>query len=148
MKKTIKSRLIAVHGDEVLVLKKLGSPLRYTLPGGIRKPKETAGETLVREVGEEIKLKLSEKQFTFLFSLKKKEKRDRQVKHYFLLEMEAEPIKVREKHKFERALWLEWREALPFMDKMDRKAIRSHFGGSTNNTNKANGYKVPPRLAM
>ena len=148
MKKTVKSRLIAVYGDKVLVLKKVGDPLRYTLPGGAKKAKESPAGTLIREVREEIKLKLAEAQIEFLFSQTKKGNGGHHLKHYFLIELEQAPIKVREKDKFEAALWLEWKEALPFMDKMDRKAVRYHFKGAANKTKKANGNKVPPRIAM
>lgn len=140
--------MIAVHGDKVLVLRKIGVPLRYTLPGGVKKRKETATETLIREVGEEIELVLSKKQLVPLCTFKKRVGPSPQVKSYFLMEMEATPIKVREVDKFETALWLDWKEALPFMDKMDRMAIRSHFKGSGKLTKKKNGYKIPPRLAM
>lgn len=150
MKKTVKSRLIAVHKDKVLVLKKVGSPLRYTLPGGVKKQKETESETLIREVGEEIKLKLSEKQFDFYFSNIRKGKMNDTVKNYYLIQLKPKDIKVKEKHKFEAALWLEWKEALPFMDRMDRTAVRSYFKslGRKIKKSKTNGYKVPPRLAM
>lgn len=150
MKKTVKSRLIAVHKDKVLVLKKVGSPLRYTLPGGVKKQKETESETLIREVGEEIKLKLSEKQFDFYFSHIRKGKMGDTIKNYFLIQLKPREIKVKEKHKFEAALWLEWKEALPFMDRMDRSAVRSYFKslGRKIKKSKTNGYKVPPRLAM
>src|SRR5690606_26340423 len=135
MKKTVKSRLIAVHGDKVLVLKKVGEPLRYTLPGGAKKGKEAPEETLLREVGEEIKLKLSGTQIEFLYAQNKKNKEGRRLKHYFLTELQPDPIKVREKDKFEAVLWLSWKEALPFMDKMDRKAVRTHFKGTEKKTN-------------
>jgi len=148
MKKTVKSRLIAVHGDKVLVLKKIGAPLRYTLPGGVKKKKETAIQTLIREVGEEIELQPLEKQLLPLCALKRKGKQRSQVKNYFLMETQAAPIQVLEKDKFETALWLNWREAQPFMDKMDRRAVRFHFKGSDITNKKTNGYKVPPRLAM
>lgn len=150
MKKTVKSRLIAVHKDKVLVLKKVGSPLRYTLPGGAKKQKETESETLIREVGEEIKLKLSEKQLDFYFSNVRKGKMNDTVKNYYLIQLKPKDIKVKEKHKFEAALWLEWKEALPFMDRMDRTAVRSYFKslGRKIKKSKTNGYKVPPRLAM
>lgn len=148
MKKTVKSRLIAMHKDKVLVLRKVGGPLRYTLPGGVKKKKETESETLVREVGEEIKLKLSEAQLSFYLSHTKKGKMGNMVKNYFLVQMKPRAIKVKEKYKFEEALWLEWKEALPFMDKMDRMAVRSYFKSLGRKTNKENGYKVPPRLAM
>lgn len=148
MKKTVKSRLIAIHKDKVLVLRKVGTPLRYTLPGGVKKRKETESETLVREVGEEIKLKLSEEQLSFYLSHIKKGKMETMVKNYFLVPMKSRAIKVKEKYKFEEALWLEWKEALPFMDKMDRMAVRSYFKSLGRKTKKTNGYKVPPRLAM
>ena len=142
--------MIAIHGDKVLVLKKVGEPLRYALPGGARKGKETPVETLVREVGEEIGLELAETQVGFLFShtKKKKKKKNRPPKHYFLIEMEPLPIQVREKDKFEVVLWLPWKEALPFMDSMDRKAVRTHFKATEKKTNNKNGHKIPPRLAM
>lgn len=148
MKKTVKSRLIAVHKDKVLVLRKVGGPLRYTLPGGVKKKKETESETLIREVREEIKLKLSEGQFDFYLSHIKKGKIGATVKNYFLVQMKPTAIKVKEKDKFEEALWLEWKEALPFMDKMDRTAVRSYFKSLGRKIKKTNGYKVPPRLAM
>jgi len=150
MKKLIKSRLIAVHKDKVLVLRKVERPLRYTLPGGVKKKKETESETLIREVGEEIKLKLSNSQFDFYLSHIKKGKFQSVQKNYYLVQLKPKPIKVKEKHKFEEALWLEWKEALPFMDKMDRMAVRSYFKslGRKVKKEKANGYKVPPRLAM
>ncbi|RIV68305.1 NUDIX hydrolase [Flagellimonas aequoris] len=150
MKKLIKSRLIAVHKDQVLVLKKVERPLRYTLPGGVKKKKETESETLIREVGEEIKLKLSHSQFNFYLSHIKKGKFQTVLKNYYLVQLKPKPIKVKETHKFEEALWLEWKEALPFMDKMDRMAVRSYFKslGRKLKKEKSNGYKVPPRLAM
>ncbi|WP_228235590.1 NUDIX hydrolase [Allomuricauda sp. M10] len=150
MKKIIKSRLIAVHKDKVLVLKKVARPLRYTLPGGVKKKKETESETLIREVAEEVKLKLTDKQLQFYLSHIKKGKFQTVLKNYYVVQLKPNPIKVKEKHKFEEALWLEWKEALPFMDKMDRMAVRSYFKSLGRKLNKQNsdGYKVPPRLAM
>jgi ADP-ribose pyrophosphatase YjhB (NUDIX family) len=150
MGKIVKSRLIAVHKDKVLVLKKVGSPLRYTLPGGVKKRKETESETLIREVGEEIKLKLKEEHFDFYLSHIRKGKFETVIKNYYLVALEPKPIKVKEKHKFEEALWLEWKEALPFMDKMDRMAVRSYYKslGRKVKKEKSNGNKIPPRLAM
>ncbi|NDV43839.1 NUDIX hydrolase [Flagellimonas sediminis] len=150
MKKLIKSRLIAVHKDKVLVLKKVARPLRYTLPGGVKKKKETESETLIREVGEEIKLKLTDKQLQFYLSHVKKGKFQTVLKNYYLVQLKQKSIKVKEKHKFEEALWLEWKEALPFMDKMDRTAVRSYFKSLGRNLKKQNsdGYKIPPRIAM
>lgn len=150
MKKVVKSRLIAVHKDKVLVLRKVARPLRYTLPGGVKKRKETEAETLIREVGEEIKLKLSKKQFDFYLSHIKKGKFESVVKNYYLVALEPKSIKVKEKHKFEEALWLEWKEALPFMDRMDRMAVRSYYKslGRKEKKYKSNGDKIPPRLAM
>lgn len=118
------------------------------MPGGAKEGKESPGETLIREVGEEIKLKLTEAQVEFLFTHKKKNKTCHRLKHYFLIELEPVPIKVREKDKFEAVLWLPWMEALPFMDSMDRKAVRAHFKAKAKKNEKKNGHKIPPRLAM
>lgn len=150
MKKVIKSRLIAVHKDKVLVLKKVYRPLRYTLPGGVKKKKETEAETLIREVGEEIKLKLAKKKFDFYLSHIRKGKFETVVRNYYLVVLKPKPIKVKEKHKFEEALWLEWKDALPFMDKMDRMAVRSYYKslGRKDKKDKTNGNSIPPRLAM
>lgn len=150
MKKVVKSRLVATHKDKVLVLKKVDKPLRYTLPGGVKKKKETEEETLIREVGEEVKLKLSAGQFQFYLSHKKKGKEGAVVKNYYLVHLEAKPIKVKEKHKFAAASWMPWKEALPFMDKSDRMAVRSYFKSFKRKTkkHKNNGNQVSSRLAM
>lgn len=148
MKKTVKSRLIATHGGTVLVLRKLGVPLRYTLPGGTRKRKETPLETLIREVGEEITLDLGQGKFSFLGCHSAKRKRPKLLKHYFLIELEPRPIGVLERDKFERAQWVDWREALPFMDQMDRTAVRTLLKGSGIKTKKSYGDKIPPCLAV
>lgn len=149
MKKVVKSRLVATHKDKVLVLKKVDKPLRYTLPGGVKKRKETEEETLIREVGEEIKLKLSVGQFQFYLSHLRKGKEGAVVKNYYLIHMEPTPIKVKEKHKFAAANWMPWKEALPFMDKSDRMAVRSYFKSFKRKAkNKNNGHQVSSRLAM
>lgn len=150
MKRLVKSRLIALHKDKVLVLQKVGRPLRYTLPGGVKKKKETEEETLIREVGEEIKLKLSPTEVQFYLSHIKKGRTKPIIKNYFLIHLKPSAIKVKEKHKFEAAFWVDWKEALPFMDKSDRLAVRSYFksfGRKTKNNGK-NGGSVPSRLAM
>ena len=43
MKKIKKSRLLAINRSKVMVLEKLGEPIRYTLPGGVKKRKENHG---------------------------------------------------------------------------------------------------------
>lgn len=150
MKKVVKSRLIALQKNKVLVLQKVGRPLRYTLPGGVKKKKETEEETLIREVGEEIKLKLSPGEVQFYLSHIKKGNSGAIIKNYFLVQLQPSAIKVKEKHKFEAAFWVDWKEALPFMDKSDRLAVRSYFKsfGRKTKKNGKNGGQIPPRLAM
>lgn len=150
MKKVVKSRLVAINKDKVLVLKKVEKPLRYTLPGGVKKKKETEEETLIREVGEEIKLKLASGQVKFFLSHIKKRKEETVIKNYFLIQLEPTSIKVKEKHKFAAAHWMDWKEVLPFMDKSDRLAVRSYFKSFNRKVKKKknNGHQVSSRLAM
>ena len=150
MKRMVKSRLIALHKNKVLVLQKVGRPLRYTLPGGVKKKKETEEETLIREVGEEIKLRLAPGEVQFYLSHIKKGNTMPVVKNYFLIQLQPSAIKVKEKHKFEAAFWVDWKEALPFMDSSDRLAVRSYFKsfGRKTKKNGKNGGQISSRLAM
>lgn len=150
MKRVVKSRLVALHKNKVLVLQKVGRPLRYTLPGGVKKKKETEEETLIREVGEEIKLRLAPGEVQFYLSHIKKGKVMPVIRNYFLIQLQPSVIKVKEKHKFEAAFWVDWKEALPFMDQSDRLAVRSYFKsfGRKTKKNEKNGGQISSRLAM
>ncbi|MEZ4808964.1 MAG: NUDIX hydrolase [Allomuricauda sp.] len=150
MKKMVKSRLVAVHKTKVLVLRKVGKPLEYTLPGGIQKKNETEAEALVREVREEIKLKMKKVRPQFYLSHIRQNGRGSVTRNYFITYLKPLPIKVKETHKFEEACWMEWKEAAPFMDKSDRAAVKTYFKslGRKLKREKAYGSQISPRLAM
>lgn len=127
MKKIVKSRLLAINGSKILVLKKMGKSTRYTLPGGVKKRKETEEEALVRETCEEIALKLIEEQIQFYLSHIKRTDTEIVNKNYYYTILKPSKIKVLEKHKFETVLWLNWKKAIEFMDKSDRMAVKAFF---------------------
>lgn len=124
--KTIhKSRLLAFKGELLLVLEKTGTGKHYTLPGGVKKKKETEREALIRETTEEIGYKLRSKDiFYFISKLNKpKQSKKRVVKHYFISLIEIEQPTVLEPHKFKCVLWIPWYKALDYLDKEDRSAV-------------------------
>ncbi|WP_136467745.1 NUDIX hydrolase [Flagellimonas onchidii] len=150
MKKIVKSRLLAVKGTKVMVLKKVGKPIRYTLPGGVKKRKETEEEALIRETGEEIALKLIEEQLQFYLSHIKRTDTEIINKNYYYTILKPSKIKVLEKHKFETVLWLSWKKAVEFMDKSDRMAIKAYFKNIRRKQKSKDNYErqVSPRIAL
>ncbi|WP_147296593.1 NUDIX domain-containing protein [Flagellimonas nanhaiensis] len=150
MKKIVKSRLLAVCGSKVLILKKVGKPLRYTLPGGVKKRKETDKQALIRETGEEIELQLTEEQVQFYMSHVNKTEAGIIIKNYYHAHFEPLKIKVLEKHKFQSALWLNWKKVIGFMDKSDRLAVKVYFKNlKTQNKNMSkNERTISSRIAM
>ncbi|WP_350286837.1 NUDIX hydrolase [uncultured Croceitalea sp.] len=150
MKKTIKSRLLAVSGHKVLVLEKVGQPLRYTLPGGVKKRKETEQQTLIRETAEEIDLQLTDEQVHFYISHINKMETGEVIKNYYHAHFEPLKIKVLEKHKFQSALWLNWKKVIGYMDKSDRLAVKAYFKNlKTKNKNvEKNECTIPSRIAL
>ena len=150
MKKVIKSRLVAVSNSKILVLKKAGKPLRYTLPGGIKKKKETEEHALIRETQEEIALQLMEEQIQFYLSHIKRMEGETVNKNYYYAHLKPSKIKVLEKHKFEAVIWLNWKKAVEFMDKSDRMAVKAYFKniGRKEKNMKNYEYHVSPRIAL
>ncbi|WP_420320769.1 NUDIX hydrolase [Flagellimonas sp.] len=150
MKKIVKSRLLAVSGTKIMVLKKMGTPTRYTLPGGIKKRKETEEEALIRETGEEITLKLIEEQVQFYLSHIKRTDTETINKNYYYARLKPSKIKVLEKHKFEKVLWLNWKKAIEFTDKSDCMAIKAYFKNIGKKQKREQNYEcqVSSRIAM
>ncbi|MEX0360166.1 NUDIX domain-containing protein [Flagellimonas sp.] len=150
MKKVIKSRLVAVHGTKVMVLKKNGKPRKYTLPGGIKKGKETEAQALVRETSEEIKLKLTKDQVQFYLSLTKMANKEQINKNYFYTFLKPQKIAVKETHKFDSIKWENWKMAREFMDKSDRLAVTAYFKSirRKEKNKKHNEHQISSRIAM
>ena len=72
-----------------MVLKKVGEPLKYTLPGGIKKRKETEVGALLRETQEEIDLLLTKEQVQFYLSRIKRTKGEAVNKNYYYTSLKA-----------------------------------------------------------
>lgn len=129
MKTLDKSRLIAFNGNKLLVLEKVGVKKKYSLAGGISKKHETDYDSLIRETLEEIGVQLRKKDVTYFISRKSINKEKREVcKHYFLTNLIVKEIKVLEHHKFKKALWVNWYDALDYLDKEDRFVVKLCFG--------------------
>lgn len=127
MKKLCKSRLVAISGSKVLVMRKVGAALQYTLPGGIKKKHEKYTDALVRETAEEIVLSIKAEELELFYTHTKSDKTTLYTKKYYYINLEPNPIAVIEKHKFLKTLWLDWRTAMIYMDKTDKLAIKTIF---------------------
>ena len=124
LKSINKSRLIAFRGDNLMVLEKVDSKKKYTLPGGIQKKKETDLQALIRESKEEIGIKFKKKELTYFISIKNATKEKVEVfKHYFITSKVIEGEKLLEPEKFERISWVPWYDTLDFLDKEDRSTV-------------------------
>lgn len=126
MKVIHKTRLLAVKGKQLLVIEKISEKKRLTLPGGIQKKKETLVESLVRETAEEIGLKVNSKHVIHMTSTSLKGKAAI-TKHHFLLHTDSNEFYVIETEKFKDAYWIHWKEALDYLDKEDRDAVKKYF---------------------
>lgn len=126
MKVIHKTRLIAVNKKKLLVLEKIGEKKKFTLPGGVKKKKETLVESLVRETAEEIGLVVNP-EHTIYLSTNTPKKKFPVTKHHFLLPIKTNDFNVLETMKFKDVFWIHWKKALDYLDKEDRKAVKSHF---------------------
>ena len=122
-----KTRLLAVNQGRLLVMEKRADQLLYTLPGGIKKKKERLVKSLKRETKEEIGLKVKIKKLAFLSTQSVHNEVQLLVKHYFVLKTKTNDFRVLEPEKFVKVLWVPWREAFPFLDKEDKKAVKIYF---------------------
>jgi len=122
-----KTRLLAVNQGSLLVMEKRADQLLYTLPGGIKKKKERLVESLKRETKEEIGLKVKVKKLSFLSTQSVQKELQLLVKHYFVFKTKSSDFSILEPEKFVKVLWIPWREAFPFLDKEDKKAVKMYF---------------------
>lgn len=122
-----KTRLLAVNQGRLLVMQKRTDELLYTLPGGIKKKKERLIETLKRETKEEIGIKVKIKKLSFLSTQSVQKELQFLVKHYFVFKTKTNDFRTLEPEKFVKVLWIPWSEALPFLDKEDKKAVKMYF---------------------
>lgn len=127
------SRLIAVNKDKVLVLKKISKQKKYSLAGGVKKKKETNYQSLTRETFEEIGVDLTKSEISYFLCINHDKKNNTTVsRHYFITKSPIVRFKILEPHKFKEVLWVDWVNALEYLDKYYRSAITSYFKQATN----------------
>ncbi len=128
-KKSInKSRLLAIQDSTLLVLEKVGPNKQYTLPGGVQKKWETGCHALIRETEEEIGVELNVKELSYFLTKRNITKDRREVfKHYFVTIKKIKNLHLLEPEKFKSILWIHWHEAVQYLDKEDRKAVKKYF---------------------
>lgn len=127
MKIINKTRLLAIRDTKILVLENVGEFIKLTLAGGIAKKKETLEESLKRETKEEIGLKINLTDLAYFNSFTKVIDGKIILKHFYVSLNASDRFKVVEKEKFKAAYWMEWKDAIQYMDKQDKKAVKDYF---------------------
>ncbi len=122
-----KTRLLAIDEDQILVIEKVGDKKKMTLAGGIKKKKESFEESLARETKEEIDLKINPNNLIYLSSNAKIKGDTTIIKSHFIMHTKTQAFSVVETKKFKDVYWIHWREALSFLDKEDKKAVKIYF---------------------
>ena len=145
-----KTRLLAVNGEQLLVIEKVGSNKKLTFPGGVKKRKESFEESLKRETKEEIGLVVNLHKLSHVISSAKILHATTILKHHFVLTIEMNDFKVLEPEKFKDVYWMHWREAIPFLDSEDKKAVKKYFKSKLKKKRKLHRDEssIPPRIAM
>ncbi|MBC8757172.1 NUDIX domain-containing protein [Kordia sp. YSTF-M3] len=127
MKIIHKTRLLAINGEQLLVIEKVVKEKKLTFPGGVKKKKESFEESLERETEEEIGLKISKHKLLHVQSYAVHRDLNIVMKHHFVLHTKTNEFRVLEPTKFKDAYWIHWKEALPLLDNEDRKATKTYF---------------------
>ncbi len=150
MKTIHKTRLLAVNDNKLLVVEKVGDVKKLTLPGGVKKRSESLEKSLVREAFEEVGLLVDRFRLVYLVSSVQTKENTSLIKHHFLTRLATNLFQVRETEKFKDVYWLYWEDALPFLDKEDKKAVKRYFKKSSKNNIKklTNESSIPPSIAM
>lgn len=127
MKIINKTRLIAIKDNSILVMEKVGTPIKLCFPGGITKKKETLEESLVRETVEEIGFKINRSDLKFFKTKSKTVNNTIIVKHYYKLKTNSEAFEVIETEKFKAVYWIKWKYATQYLDKEDKEVTKEYY---------------------
>ena len=127
MKIIEKTRLLAVNENQLLVIEKKNTVKKLTLAGGVKKRNESLEASLVRETLEEIGLCINSNTLMHVISKVKTKQATTTMKHHFVAVVKTSLFKVIETEKFKDVYWCYWEDALPFLDKEDKKAVKKYF---------------------
>lgn len=126
-KKRQKSGLLIVNDANILVFKKIGVKKRYVLAGGFLKNKETPENALIREVEEETGIVLNPQEFHYIASHTSFKDKEILTKHYFVLPSLIHKFENKETHKFQALEWVNWKQAIPYMNYSDKMLIERFY---------------------
>ena len=131
MKIIHKTRLLVINDDQLLVIEKIGDTKELTFPGGVKKKKESFEQSLIRETLEEIGLLVSLNKLSHLQSNAIIKELNTIIKHHFVATLKTDAFKVLETEKFKDVYWIYWKDALPYLDKEDKKVTKKYFKKKT-----------------
>lgn len=124
------SKVLIVDERKMLVLIKKKEKLKYVLVGGYIENNESPRTALVREIFEETGVKLSIVEFGFLSSvvLRREGKKKDIAKYYFVYrKLNDKKFINNEPHKFDAIDWVDWEEAVDYLNIHDRDAVVKYF---------------------
>jgi len=122
-----KSGLLIINDNNVLVFQKISPKKRYVLAGGFLKKNETPENALIREVEEETGIELNLQEFHYIASHTSFKNKKITTKHYFVLPSLIHKFKNKETHKFQTLEWIDWKQAIPFMNYSDKMLIERFY---------------------
>jgi ADP-ribose pyrophosphatase YjhB (NUDIX family) len=121
-----KSRLIICQPPKILLLKKHGEKIKYSLVGGFVDVGETPKQGLIREAFEEVGLEITTDELHLLSKIRGRRTKNL-VKYYYYLNNFDKPYELKETHKFSDFLWIDLTEALKYLEGTDRAVVKLHF---------------------
>ena len=121
-----KAKLIVYKDGHLLLLKKKGIALKYSLLGGNVKKNETPEKALIREAYEEGAVKLKTKHLDFVLAKLKIEKKTENATYYFEVE-DVDDFCLMEPEKFTSIDWIPEEEAMEFLNKRDYSVIKEYI---------------------
>lgn len=122
-----KSGLLIVNDNNILVFQKISLKKRYVLAGGFLKKNETPENALIREVEEETGIVLNPLEFHYIASHTSFKNKLTTTKHYFVLPSLIHKFENKEIHKFQTLEWVDWKQALPYMNYSDKMLIERFY---------------------
>lgn len=129
-KHDLQSKVLIVDERKMLVLIKKREKLKYVLVGGFIEENESPRTALTREIFEETGVKLSIVEFSFLSSivLRREGKKKDITKYYFVYrKLNDKKFINNEPHKFDGIDWVDWEEAIDYLNVYDREAVIKYF---------------------
>lgn len=128
---SLKVRLLLENEGEILLLKqttkKGGS---YTLPGGAVEYRENPMQALLREVQEEVGIKVDPRDMELFHTLHKRKKDERRITLYFKTSRWAGKISNREYRKFQEARWHYWKSLPANLSPTVEHVLKQYWRGN------------------